>query len=87
MSITIESLKYTISFHMIALKSFDIHSFYFIYNFCFQELKDITSDPPAGCSAGPETEGDRKYMNFLHVPLDIFTLNLEKKDTYFPILM
>lgn len=22
------------------------------------ELKDITSDPPAGCSAGPETEGD-----------------------------
>lgn len=56
-------------------------------NFCFQELKDITSDPPAGCSAGPETEGDRKYMNFLHVPLDTFTLNLEKKDTYFPMLM
>lgn len=56
-------------------------------NFSFQELKDITSDPPAGCSAGPETEGDRKYMNFLHVPLDTFTLNLEKKDTYFPILM
>lgn len=55
-------------------------------NFCFQELKDITSDPPAGCSAGPETEGDRKYTNFLHVPLDIFTLNYAKKDTCFPIM-
>lgn len=70
---------------MIALKSLTYVPFT-LYNFCFQELKDITSDPPAGCSAGPETEGDRKYMNFLHVPLDIFTLNLEKKNTCFPIM-
>ena len=40
--------------------------------FTLQELKDITSDPPAGCSAGPETEGDRKQISFIHVP---FTLS------------
>lgn len=64
-----------------------MYVFFILCNFCFQEFKDIILDLFVGCLAGLEIEGDRKYMNFLYVLLDIFILNLEKKDIYFLILM
>lgn len=64
-----------------------MYVFFILCNFFFQEFKDIILDLFVGRLAGLEIEGDRKYMNFLYVLLDIFILNLEKKDIYFLMLM